>query len=92
MIVKGKGGIRRWLVIVDPGIGFSKTLDGNLEVLRDAAAITANVQIGHGKRYRFHLRSLPYVDLCRISEKAQRVGGVSTAHWPIKKIVPWNYT
>ncbi|KAJ7291128.1 Dihydropteroate synthase-like protein [Mycena rebaudengoi] len=52
MIVKGKGGIRRWLVIVDPGIGFSKTLDGNLEVLRDAAAITANVQIGHGSRRR----------------------------------------
>ncbi|KAJ7757024.1 Dihydropteroate synthase [Mycena metata] len=43
LIVKGRGGVRRWLVIVDPGVGFSKTLDGNLEVLRDAAAITADV-------------------------------------------------
>lgn len=38
-IVKGKGGLRRWLVIVDPGVGFSKTLEGNLEVLRDASAV-----------------------------------------------------
>jgi dihydroneopterin aldolase / 2-amino-4-hydroxy-6-hydroxymethyldihydropteridine diphosphokinase / dihydropteroate synthase len=38
-IVKGNGGLRRWLVVVDPGVGFSKTLDGNLEVLRDAAAV-----------------------------------------------------
>ncbi|KAI0342535.1 Dihydropteroate synthase [Trametopsis cervina] len=38
-IVKGKGGLRRWKVIVDPGVGFSKTLDGNLEVLRDSASI-----------------------------------------------------
>ena len=37
--VKGPGGIRRWLVIVDPGIGFSKTLEGNFELLRDVAAI-----------------------------------------------------
>lgn len=37
-IVKGKGGLRRWLVIVDPGVGFSKTVEGNLEVLRDTAA------------------------------------------------------
>ncbi|KAI0089414.1 Dihydropteroate synthase-like protein [Irpex rosettiformis] len=37
-IVKGKGGLRRWLVIVDPGVGFSKTLEGNLEVLREASA------------------------------------------------------
>ncbi|KAF7292863.1 Folic acid synthesis protein [Mycena indigotica] len=48
LIVKGQGGIRRWLVIVDPGIGFSKTLDGNLELLRSAASITADVQIGTG--------------------------------------------
>ncbi|KAJ7216570.1 Dihydropteroate synthase-like protein [Mycena pura] len=47
-IVKGRGGVRRWLVIVDPGIGFSKTLEGNLEVLRDAAGITAEVYVGTG--------------------------------------------
>ncbi|KAI0772767.1 Dihydropteroate synthase [Trametes elegans] len=39
--VRGRGGIRRWLVVVDPGLGFSKTLAGNLEVLRDAAAVVA---------------------------------------------------
>ncbi|KAI0664079.1 Dihydropteroate synthase [Cubamyces menziesii] len=39
--VKGRGGIRRWLVIVDPGLGFSKTVEGNLEVLRDAASVVS---------------------------------------------------
>ncbi|KAI1792819.1 Dihydropteroate synthase [Ganoderma leucocontextum] len=39
--VKGPGGIRRWLVMVDPGIGFSKTVEGNVELLRDAASIVA---------------------------------------------------
>jgi len=48
-IVKGKGGVRRWMVIVDPGIGFSKTVEGNLEVLRDAADIVADVEVGAGK-------------------------------------------
>ncbi|KAI0643785.1 Dihydropteroate synthase [Trametes meyenii] len=40
--VKGPGGIRRWLVIVDPGLGFSKTVEGNLEVLRDAASVVGD--------------------------------------------------
>lgn len=40
-IVRGKGGIRRWLVMVDPGVGFSKSVQGNLDILRDAAKITA---------------------------------------------------
>jgi dihydroneopterin aldolase/2-amino-4-hydroxy-6-hydroxymethyldihydropteridine diphosphokinase/dihydropteroate synthase len=39
-IVKGKNGLRRWFVIVDPGVGFSKTLEGNLEILRHASLIT----------------------------------------------------
>ena len=39
-IVRGKGGLRRWYVIIDPGIGFSKTVEGNLEVLRNATSIT----------------------------------------------------
>jgi dihydroneopterin aldolase/2-amino-4-hydroxy-6-hydroxymethyldihydropteridine diphosphokinase/dihydropteroate synthase len=47
-IVKARGGLRRWMVIVDPGIGFSKTLEGNLEVLRDAADVVANMA-GGGK-------------------------------------------
>lgn len=38
-VVKGKGGLRRWFVIVDPGIGFSKTVEGNLELLRESSSI-----------------------------------------------------
>jgi len=45
-IVHGKGGVRRWLVVADPGIGFSKTLDGNLELLRSARDIVAGVKTG----------------------------------------------
>ncbi|KAJ3862601.1 Dihydropteroate synthase [Lentinula novae-zelandiae] len=47
-IVKGRGCIRRWNVIVDPGIGFSKTVEGNLELLRQGAAVTADRLIGSG--------------------------------------------
>lgn len=47
-IIRGPGGVRRWLVIVDPGIGFSKSLDGNLQVLRDASSITANERTKDG--------------------------------------------
>ena len=48
--VRGKGGLRRWLVIVDPGIGFSKTLEGNLEVLRGSASIVdPTARIGRNK-------------------------------------------
>ncbi|OJT04187.1 Folic acid synthesis protein fol1 [Trametes pubescens] len=39
--IKGRGGVRRWLVLVDPGLGFSKTVEGNLEVLRDAATVVS---------------------------------------------------
>ncbi|KAG2068638.1 Dihydropteroate synthase [Suillus decipiens] len=41
-IIKGKGGVRRWFVIVDPGIGFSKTAEANCALLREASSITAN--------------------------------------------------
>lgn len=44
-LVKGKDGLRRWFVIVDPGVGFSKTLEENLEILRHASLIT---KAGHG--------------------------------------------
>jgi len=40
-IVKGRGGLRRWLVMVDPGIGFSKSVEGNISLLRDASSLTA---------------------------------------------------
>ena len=38
--VRGRGGLRRWLVVVDPGIGFSKTVEGNLALLRRASLLT----------------------------------------------------
>ncbi len=47
-IVRGPGGVRRWLVMVDPGIGFSKSLDGNLQVLRNSSSITANKRTADG--------------------------------------------
>jgi dihydroneopterin aldolase/2-amino-4-hydroxy-6-hydroxymethyldihydropteridine diphosphokinase/dihydropteroate synthase len=47
-IVHGPGGVRRWLVMVDPGVGFSKSLEGNLQVLRDSASITADVRAENG--------------------------------------------
>jgi dihydroneopterin aldolase/2-amino-4-hydroxy-6-hydroxymethyldihydropteridine diphosphokinase/dihydropteroate synthase len=39
-IVRGKNAIRRWFVMVDPGVGFSKSRDDNLEILRHASQIT----------------------------------------------------
>ncbi|KAL1731524.1 Dihydropteroate synthase-like protein [Schizophyllum commune] len=45
-VVRGKRGARRWLVIVDPGVGFGKTVEGNLALLRDGAQVVADVQIG----------------------------------------------
>lgn len=41
-IVGGAGGVRRWLVIIDPGIGFSKPVDAQYALLRNAASITAD--------------------------------------------------
>ena len=38
--VRGRGGLRRWLVVVDPGIGFSKTVEGNLALLKRASLLT----------------------------------------------------
>lgn len=33
-------GIKRWNIILDPGIGFSKNAEGNLKLLRDLPAVT----------------------------------------------------
>lgn len=35
-------GIRRWRMLLDPGIGFAKTAAQNLEILRRAAEVTGN--------------------------------------------------
>ncbi|EIW79725.1 Dihydropteroate synthase [Coniophora puteana RWD-64-598 SS2] len=42
--VTGRGGIRRWLIMLDPGIGFSKTIEGNLALLRHASSLTSSVE------------------------------------------------
>ena len=34
-------GVRRWNIIADPGVGFSKTVDGNLVCIRDLGQLTA---------------------------------------------------
>ena len=47
-IVKGKGGLRRWMIIVDVGIGFSKTAEDDMEVLRSASKVTADCQVSPG--------------------------------------------
>ena len=38
-------GIKRWNIILDPGIGFSKNAQGNLAILRDLPAITGRRSI-----------------------------------------------
>jgi dihydroneopterin aldolase / 2-amino-4-hydroxy-6-hydroxymethyldihydropteridine diphosphokinase / dihydropteroate synthase len=63
-IVKGKGGVRRWMIVVDPGIGFSKTLEGNLELLRDAADVVAPVE-GKGRSILF-LFDMAFFDRDRV--------------------------
>jgi dihydropteroate synthase len=47
-IVRGEGAVRRWSIIIDPGVGFSKTLEGNLQILRNADRVTADQVIGEG--------------------------------------------
>lgn len=46
-IVKGNNGIRRWFVMIDPGVGFSKTPEDNLEILRNASLITKSSDINN---------------------------------------------
>ena len=41
--VTGRGALRRWQVIVDPGLGFSKSVEDNLTILRHAKTITAEI-------------------------------------------------
>ncbi|KAH8990743.1 Dihydropteroate synthase [Lactarius akahatsu] len=49
-IVRGPGGVRRWLVMIDPGIGFSKSVDDNLKLLRNSASITTDARTVDGRR------------------------------------------
>jgi dihydroneopterin aldolase/2-amino-4-hydroxy-6-hydroxymethyldihydropteridine diphosphokinase/dihydropteroate synthase len=59
-IMRGKGGVRRWLVIADPGIGFSKTAEDNRKLLRYGSRMVDDVKVGRGN---YHL--LKYFLDCR---------------------------
>ncbi len=41
-------GIRRWNIVLDPGIGFAKTLEGNMELLRHLPELVAQESELHG--------------------------------------------
>lgn len=46
--VQGAGGLRRWQIIVDPGVGFSKTESDNLAILRHChQLVEAEPQAGY---------------------------------------------
>ncbi|KAF8803378.1 Dihydropteroate synthase-like protein [Phlegmacium glaucopus] len=61
-------GVRRWLIIADPGIGYNKPLAGNLEVLREAAQLVEDMPIGHEYKYRNSLAGFPL--LIGVSKKS----------------------
>ncbi|KAG6336661.1 hypothetical protein ID866_2442 [Astraeus odoratus] len=41
-IVSGRGGVRRWSVIIDSGFGFSKPVDAQFQLLRNIASVVAD--------------------------------------------------
>ncbi len=45
-------GIPRWMCVVDPGIGFAKSFDHNIEVLKNL------------KQFRKHVHDLPVYFMC----------------------------
>ena len=64
--VEGEGGLRRWQVIVDPGIGFSKTVEGNLELLRNASKLTTeNLWSSVANYALYSTLRLPYMSHAR---------------------------
>ncbi|EPQ51788.1 Dihydropteroate synthase [Gloeophyllum trabeum ATCC 11539] len=54
--VRGKGGLRRWMVIVDPGVAFSKSWEEDLAILRNYANIVSEYR---GRRERNPLAGYP---------------------------------
>src|SRR5258708_5610234 len=48
-------GVRRWNIIVDPGVGFSKTAEGNLELIRDLRKFTGSELLGLSSNSSCHL-------------------------------------
>lgn len=43
-------GVRRWNMIIDPGIGFSKSVAGNLDLIRDLAKFSGRHAAGNSRR------------------------------------------
>lgn len=68
-----EAGVRRWNIIADPGIGFSKTVAGNLEMIRNLSQFTSSSALdGPGvgissnrlsAHINFHLSSDPLASL-----------------------------
>ncbi|QRV98970.1 hypothetical protein RhiJN_26989 [Ceratobasidium sp. AG-Ba] len=55
-----KAGVRRWNIIVDPGYGFSKSVDGNVELIRNLKHLSApdNFPILAGTSRKSYLGSI----------------------------------
>lgn len=47
-------GVRRWNIILDPGLGFAKDMEGNLEIIRKLGELT-------GDRAEYGLRGMPWL-------------------------------
>jgi dihydroneopterin aldolase/2-amino-4-hydroxy-6-hydroxymethyldihydropteridine diphosphokinase/dihydropteroate synthase len=92
LVTKGKGGVRRWLVIVDPGIGFSKSTEGNLELLRSAKEVVGyNNMIGN--RWFFFLIILVPIQTKHSftfssSARQECIVGISSTHRTVQKVFP----
>lgn len=56
-----ESGIRRWNIIIDPGLGFAKDLDGNLEILRHLYDFGGRLSSNNNSSGL--LTSSPYLDL-----------------------------
>ncbi|KAK6533903.1 trifunctional dihydropteroate synthetase [Arthrobotrys megalospora] len=74
-----KAGVKRWKIILDPGLGFAKTTQHNLEILRDFAKLKA----------RKGLNGIPWLvgpsrkkfigEITGVSDAAQRQWGTGAA-------------
>jgi dihydropteroate synthase len=83
-IIKGKGGVRRWNVVVDPGVGFSKTLNGNLQILRQAGIL-----VSESRRYSIFRVDYSCFDASDSRDRIQEsISWVSPAHRCFKEIIP----
>ncbi|KAK1229915.1 trifunctional dihydropteroate synthetase [Marasmius sp. AFHP31] len=87
-IVKGKGGLRRWLVVVDPGVGFSKSVEDNLETLRHASAVTADIRVGRGESLHRTDHARLNLGIHRSKSPKEPTGKLPATNWAIEKVIP----